>query len=192
MRFTLLAAVALGCLAGCGQGADDDAAGNAAANSGPVLPVTDEQAAAANGKDAVLGPAIAADKAKALMHERHEGMEGIGDAFKLVGRELKGDAPDVAAIKQAAAEIAAGAAKAPGWFPPGTGPDVGKTRAKAEIWQKPQDFAAKNAGFLPAAQAFKAAADSGDLNAIKAKAGDLGKACKACHDSYRAEEGHGG
>ena len=186
MTRSIIAVAALILVTGCQQQAAEN---NVAAVDNEV---TATPAAAPAGKDAVLGPAIAADQAKTLMHERHEGMEAIGDAFKLVNRELKGDSPDLAAIRKAAAGIADGAAKSPGWFPPGTGPDVGKTRAKAEIWQKPQDFAAKNAGFLPAAQAFKAAADSGDLNAIKAKAGDIGKACKACHDSYRAEEGHGG
>lgn len=186
MTRSIIAATAFVLVAGCQQQAAEN---NVAAADNEV---TATPAAASAGKDAVLGPAIAAGQAKALMHERHEGMEGIGDAFKLVGRELKGDSPDLAAIRKAAAEIADGAAKAPGWFPPGTGPDIGKTRAKAEIWQKPQDFAAKDAAFLPAAQAFKAAADSGDLNAIKAKAGELGKACKACHDPYRAPEGgHG-
>jgi cytochrome c556 len=185
MKRLILIATATTLLTACG---DKGAEQNVPAIENEVTAT----AAAAPGSDAVLGPAIAADKAKALMHERHEGMEAIGDAFKLVNRELKGDNPDMAAIRKAADEIAAGAAKAPGWFPPGTGPDIGKTRAKAEIWQKPQDFAAKDAGFLPAAQAFKAAADAGEINAIKAKAGELGKACKACHDPYRAEEGHGG
>ena len=75
-----------------------------------------------------------------------------------------------------------------GWFPPGTGADIGKTRAKAEIWQKPQDFAAKDKAFVQAAREFKAAADSGDIDEIRGEAGDLGKACKACHDPYRAPE----
>ena len=186
MKRLILVATATTLLTACG---DKGAEQNAPAASNDV---TTTAAAAPDAKNAVLGPAIAADQAKALMHERHEGMEAIGDAFKLVNRELKGDNPDIAAIRKAAAEIADGAAKAPGWFPPGTGPDIGKTRAKAEIWQKPEDFPAKDAPFLPAALAFKAAADAGDLNAIKAKAGELGKACKACHDPYRTPEGHGG
>ena len=186
MKRLILIATATSFIAACGdKGAEQKApeATNEVATTASATPA---------GKDAVLGPAIAADQAKALMHERHEGMEHIGDAFKTVNRELKGANPDIAAIQKAAAAIADGAAKSPGWFPPGTGPDIGKTRAKAEIWQKPQDFAAKDAAFLPAAQALKAAADSGDLNAIKARAGELGKACKACHDPYRTEEGHGG
>jgi cytochrome c556 len=187
MRAGLLSVVAAAALiAGCQQQAAEpanEAAANAAAPA----------EAAAEKTNAVLGPAISGEQAKTLMHDRHEGMEDIGDAFKLVGRELQGGSPDVAAIQKAAATIADGAGKSSGWFPPGTGPDVGKTRAKAEIWQKPEDFAAKDTAFEQAAIAFKAAADAGDLNAIKAQAGELGKACKACHDPYRApEKEHGG
>ena len=76
----------------------------------------------------------------------------------------------------------------PGWFPPGTGPDVGKTHAKAEIWQKPDDFRAKATDFRKAALAFNSAARGGNVNAIKSAFGNLGRACKACHDSYRAPE----
>jgi len=185
MRIGLLTAVTAAVLTTACQEQAAEPANDLAGNTA-VAP-SDATAGKAN---AVLGPAIAGGQAKTLMHERHEGMEAIGDAFKLVNREMKGGSPDLAAIRKGAAAIADGAGKSSGWFPPGTGPDVGKTRAKAEIWQKPEDFAAKDKTFETAAIAFKAAADSGDLNAIKAQAGELGKACKACHDPYRAPEGH--
>ncbi len=70
----------------------------------------------------------------------------------------------------------------------GTGPDVGKTDARAEIWQKPEDFAAKADSFNKAGMAFQAAARGTDVAAMKAAHGDLGKSCKACHDLYREEE----
>jgi cytochrome c556 len=179
----LIATAAAALIAGCGQQAAEQ--NNAAVATNAAAP-----AATAEKANAVLGPAATAEQAKTLMHDRHEGMEDIGDAFKVVGRETKAANPDVAAIREAAAVIADGAAKSIDWFPPGTGPDVGKTRAKAEIWQKPEDFAAKDKTFQEAAVAFKAAADSGDVTAIKAQAGELGKACKACHDPYRAPEEH--
>ena len=75
-----------------------------------------------------------------------------------------------------AAKIADLSQKASGWFPKGTGPELGKTGAKPEIWQNPKDFAAKLSQFPGAARAFNAAAASGDLNAIKARGGDLGQA----------------
>ena len=46
---------------------------------------------------------------------------------------------------------------------------------------------AKDRDFQAAAKAFNAAAVSGDLNAIKSSFEPLGKSCKACHDTYRAE-----
>jgi cytochrome c556 len=185
MRNRLLLTATIAVLAaGCQQQAAEPANQTAATNA------TAPAAPAAEKTNAVLGPAIAADQARALMHERHEGMEDIGDAFKAVGAQLKSSNPDIAAIQKLAATIAAGAEKSSTWFPPGTGPDVGKTRAKADIWQKPEDFAVKDAAFQDAARAFKAAADSGDVAAIKTAAGGLGKSCKACHDPYRAPEKH--
>lgn len=127
------------------------------------------------------------EQALALMEERHENYEKIGDAMKGITRELRGDNPDLARIRAEAATIAGLAPQVPGWFPAGTGPDVGKTEAKAEIWQKPEDFAAKAKAFNDAALAFNAAAQSGDLAAIRAAHADLGKSCKACHDLYREE-----
>ena len=134
--------------------------------------------------------ALPKNKALAIMHERHEGMEKIGDTNKLLRREITSSSPFMPAIQSGAATIAGLSVRANGWFPKGTGPELGKTGAKPEIWQKPQDFAAKLHGFQAAAQAFNAAARSGDMAAIKARYADLGGSCKACHDSYRAEMHH--
>jgi cytochrome c556 len=128
--------------------------------------------------------------AAAVMHERHEGMETLGKTTKAINRELQGGSPDMAAIHAGAGQIADLSRKASGWFPAGTGPEAGKTGAKAEIWQDPQDFSAKLHNFQAAAQAFNVAAMSGDTNAIKAKFSELGGTCKACHDKYRAEMHH--
>jgi len=134
--------------------------------------------------------ALPKNKALAVMHERHEGMEKIGDTNKLLRRELTSSSPFLPAVQSGAATIAGLSVRANGWFPAGTGPDVGKTGAKPEIWQKPQDFAAKLRGFQAAARAFNLAARSGDMAAIKARYADLGGTCKACHDSYRTEMKH--
>ena len=129
-------------------------------------------------------------KAVQVMHDRHEGMENIGKAFKALHREFDASSPFVPTIRTSAAQIADLSKKASGWFPAGTGPDVGKTGAKPEIWQNQQDFAAKLSDFQKAAQVFNAAAAGNDLNAAKARYADLGGACKACHDKYRTEMHH--
>lgn len=181
MRTTLLAATAaIALLAGCNPSADNQPANAVAANNAQILPVRDNAAVL------VRAPATKKDALK-LMHDRHENMEKIGKATKAIGRELKAGAPDLATIRASAAAIAGFAPKVPSWFPPGTGPDVGKTMAKPEIWQKPQDVAAKSKAFEQAALAFHAAARTGDMAAIKTRFADLGKTCKACHDSYRSE-----
>ena len=132
---------------------------------------------------------VTPEQAQALFHERHEGMEAIGKANKTIKQALESASPDLAAIKTAAARTDELAQKSSGWFPPGTGQSVlPKTRALPAIWEKPEDFAAKDRDFAEAAAALKAAADSGDVNAIKSRFADLGKTCKACHDTYRAEE----
>lgn len=134
--------------------------------------------------------AISGDQAKAIMHERHEGMQSIGKANKAIRDQLQSDSPDLPVVRTNAAKIADLSQKASSWFPAGTGPDVGKTGAKPDIWQNPQDFAAKLNALQTAAKAFQTAANGADLNAIKARLGPLGDACKACHDKYRSKMHH--
>jgi cytochrome c556 len=127
------------------------------------------------------------EQALALMKQRHDDYEKIGDAMKVISRELKADSPDLPQVRQNVDVIATLAPQVSTWFPAGTGPDVGKTEAKAEIWQKPEDFAAKARDFNQAARAFQAATRGTDLAAMRTAQGDLGKSCKACHDLYREE-----
>jgi cytochrome c556 len=150
-------------------------------------------AAAAAVSLSAAGVAFAAlpkNKALAIMHERHEGMEKIGDTNKLLRRELTSSSPFLPAVKSGAATIAGLSRRASGWFPAGTGPEMGKTGAKPEIWQNQRDFAAKLAAFQRAAQAFNAAAASGDMGVAKARYADLNGTCKSCHDSYRMDMHH--
>ena len=181
MRSSVLIAVATASLLGACQKNEQASAGNETAAKNTEAPAVPSAPAA---------PAapVPPEQAQALFHERHEGMEDIGKATKTIHTTLDSSSPDLAAVKSAAATIAELAGKSSGWFPPGTGQDVlHKTRALPAIWQKPEDFAAKDRNFQQAAQAFKVAADAGDVNGVKAKFADLGKTCKACHDTYRAE-----
>ena len=143
-------------------------------------------AAAASAATLKVGGAPAAR----VMHERHEGMETIGKNFKALHREFDSASPFAPAVRTGAVQIADLSKKASGWFPAGTGPEAGKTGAKPEIWQNPQDFAAKLSAFQKASLAFQTAAAGNDMTAAKARFADLGGSCKACHDKYRAEMHH--
>ncbi|HET6536186.1 MAG TPA: cytochrome c [Sphingomicrobium sp.] len=151
---------------------------------------TDDPPAAASEDMPMVAVPLPKDKALQVMHVRHEGMEAMGKSAKAIARQLKSGSPDLGVIRSSSGAITSFAPKIASLFPAGTGPDVGKTGAKPEIWQTPQDFAAKAHDFERAAQAFGLAVRGNDVNAIKASFGNLGKDCKACHDKYRAEMHH--
>ena len=106
--------------------------------------------------------------------------------FGRVAAMANGKAPFDAKVAVDSAEIATAMSKLPYVaFVPGS--DKGETRAKPEIWtewdkvkglaEKMQDEMVK----------FNVAAKTGNIDTIKAAAGETGKACKACHDNYRKE-----
>ena len=130
------------------------------------------------------------DQLLKIMHDRHDGMEAIGKAAKAIGRELQGGSPDATVIRDSAVRIRELSHEASNWFPQGSGPELGKTGAKPEIWQNQKDFAIKLHNFQVASVQFSSAVADNDPTAIKARFADLGGACKACHDKYRTEMHH--
>jgi cytochrome c556 len=71
-------------------------------------------------------------------------------------------------------------------FAPGS--EKGTTRAKPAIWENTDDFAAKLEDLRAATEVLEEAAEDGDREAIAAAVGTVGKACKACHDEYKAKD----
>ena len=179
-KSVLIAAATVFVLSACREQVGDNAAETAAVN--------DSTSAQPAENSAAPPPPATREEALKLMHDRHEGMEKIGKATKAIGAEIRKDDPNFGTIRTNADIINDLAKESEHWFPAGTGPDIGKTRAKAEIWQKPEDFAAKDRDFRQAAQAFTGSANSADVNSIKPAFAVLGKTCKACHDSYRTEK----
>jgi len=184
MRIALVSVTIAFCsLAACG-GPQTSQANNVQAN------ISNEAhaAATANSRMVMLAAAPARDQALKIMHDRHEAMEGLGKAMKTLHRELDSSSPDINVIRTQTSTMASTAAKIPSFFPAGTGPDVGKTRAKPEIWQKQDVFIQKSKDYLAAARAIDAAARAGDMNRVMASHDNVDKACKACHDPFRAPE----
>ena len=84
------------------------------------------------------------------------------------------------------AEIATIASKLPyAGFVEGT--DKGETKAEPKIWTERDKFNAAASKMQDEMAKLNVAAKSGNLDAIKAAAGETGKSCKACHDAYRKE-----
>ena len=178
----LLATAALLALAACNQGGGDTNQVLAEANASG-------QEASAAVQNAVLNAAdtpLEREQALALMQQRHDGYEKIGKAMRAAKQAI--DRNDAAAVRTSADQLAQLAPQAIGWFPAGTGPDVGKTEAKAEIWQQRAEFDKGMQRFQTAAAAFQQAALTGDMGRIKAAHADLGGTCKSCHDRFRLED----
>jgi cytochrome c556 len=142
------------------------------------------------GVAAPIGVLIAAQSALDLQKARHHHYHELGDAFKTVRDQTRSGTPNMVKIKAAAQVINEASIDQGRWFPAGTGPEAGKTRALAEIWARPEDFKAAQKVFSDAAPKLLAAANGSDLSAVKSTYGDLGKACKNCHDTFRAPEDH--
>lgn len=71
-------------------------------------------------------------------------------------------------------------------YPPGS--DTGAvTRAKPEIWSNMEEFRELMNAMVGKAADLSAAAQTRDEAQAKAAVGELGKACKACHDKYRKD-----
>jgi cytochrome c556 len=123
-----------------------------------------------------------------LQKKRHDHYHELGDAFKAVRDGVKASSPDWAAIEKAAADVNKASVNQQQWFPKGTGPEAGKTRALPEVWSKPDDFAAAAKMFEDKSAALLAATKTKDADAVNKAFKDTGGACKNCHDTFRSPE----
>lgn len=77
-----------------------------------------------------------------------------------------------------------------GLFQPGT--DTGKgwrdTNVKPEMFKNAAKLKEVGSAYNKEANEMAKVAASGDAAAVKAQFGNLGKACKGCHDEFRKEE----
>lgn len=119
---------------------------------------------------------------------RHNGMKQLGGAMKAAVNQTKSASPDIAVFKASAATLSEGADKLAIWFPEGTAVGVGKSEALPAIWSDKAGFSAASADYMAAVKAFKAAAESGDLDASKAKLFAVGATCKGCHEKFREKD----
>lgn len=135
---------------------------------------------------AVGSAAIAADAPDKVIAYRKAVMGSLGAHITAISSVVKGETSYVGHVSAHASAMAAAAGMIPDIFPEGTG--EGDTRAKPEIWQDWAKFekAAQNLQ----AQATKLAevASGGDVAAIGAQLGEVGKACGGCHEPFRKKE----
>ncbi len=133
--------------------------------------------------------AYAQRPAAPVVQQRQANYKQMAAAVKGINDQLRGRAPDLAAIRPRAALLANYGLQVLRWFPRGSGPQAGvRTRARPEIWTDWAGFERAGARLLVAARAVDRAAQTGDIAAIRAAMPALTRACSACHDDYRAPE----
>jgi cytochrome c556 len=174
--YTFLSVAAVVAAGACSGGGENNAA----------EPVNEQQPAANN---VAAGNATETD-VRAVMKARHDQSEEMGDAMKGIGSALKADSPDVAAIQRHSALIAGFGPQLLTWFPEGSGPEAGKTRAKPEIWTDQETFRAAAQRFQQSSAAFDRTAKGGNVDEIRAALPDLQGSCKNCHDRFRGPDNH--
>jgi len=123
----------------------------------------------------------------AAIEARKEGFKNaLGPAMRTINNELRSDAPNLTALAEPAAVIAARAPEIAGWFPPGSDASTGiATKALPAVWSDRKEFDELAAQLVVDANALVAAIDGGDLETVKAQARTLGGNCAACHRKYR-------
>ena len=134
-----------------------------------------------------VGVVTAADDPAATITARRDLMKTRGKEMGIINdfvQNKKGSAADIVAAAKAMEESAD---KLPGLFPKGTSLDdfPGKTGAKPVIWEKWDDFQKASTYFGSEAKELAEVAETGDTAKIAQQFEEVGKACGACHTTFR-------
>jgi cytochrome c556 len=119
-----------------------------------------------------------------VIEKRQKAMKGNSADAKAIKTAV--ESKDYATIEMKAKDIMGTAEKIPSLFPKGS--TTGKTKAKAEIWEKDDEFAKKAKNLGKAASELADAAKTKDDAAVGVKVKALSEACGNCHKAFRAEK----
>jgi cytochrome c556 len=120
---------------------------------------------------------------------RRANFREMGAASKNIDDTLKAGGALSPPITMAAAQIKSFAEQQKYWFPPGSGPETGvETAAKPEIWQQAQQFQERQQALIDAAAKLTQVASEEQRRAFAEQFRVVGRACKDCHDTFRAPE----
>jgi cytochrome c556 len=125
----------------------------------------------------------------AVVEGRQSNLRDLGAAFKGMTDELKRSSPTAPLLLQYARQIDDLSKQQHFWFPPGTGPqpDI-DTKAKAEIWAKPAQFAEAQKNFEREAAKLLQVSSANDMTAIRTQHRTVAKTCEGCHREFREKE----
>jgi cytochrome c556 len=119
-----------------------------------------------------------------VLQKRQDAMKGNSAAAKAIKAAV--EAKDYATVEAKAKDIMGTADNLVSLFPKGS--TTGKTKAKPEIWEKPDDFSKAAKNLSKAAGELASAAKAGNAADVDVKVKALGEACNSCHKQFRAEK----
>jgi cytochrome c556 len=117
-----------------------------------------------------------------VIEKRQKLMKGQSADVKAIKAAV--EAKDYATIETKAKDLMGSADHIVSSFPKGS--TVGKTRATAKIWEKPDEFAKYAKTLRSSSEELAAAAKSKNDDAIAAKLKAVGSTCETCHKEFRA------
>ena len=136
----------------------------------------------------VTGAAQAQLKPEDEIRYRQSVMNVMGRAMGPMGAMAQGKAPFNAALAQKNAGLVDSLIALP-FSSYGPGTDKGApTKADPKIWSDAPGFKQASEVAQKAAAQLLAASKAGDEAKFKAAFGEIGKACKSCHDDFRTKE----
>ena len=142
--------------------------------------------AGAVGITSLSPPVAAADAAANVIKYRKQVMVANAAHITNIFSVLKGETSYGGHIAANAQAISNSAAMILDSFPQGSG--SGDTAALPSIWQDWAKFEGTANALKTAADELAAAAGSGDMAAVGAAAGGVGKACGGCHEPFRKKK----
>jgi cytochrome c556 len=119
-----------------------------------------------------------------IIEKRQKVMKGQSAAAKAIKGAV--ESKDYATVELKAKDLMSSSEKIPDLFPKGS--TQGKTKAKAEIWEKPDDFAKNAKNLNKAASELASAAKAKDDAAVTAKVKAVSEACSSCHKAFREKK----
>jgi cytochrome c556 len=135
-------------------------------------------------------------KPEDMIQTRQAGYKTMGWNMGKIKAQLEaGDKFDKKAVLSSAKVIQAIANSGMGaLYAPGTDKAVGdvKTALKSEFFDpaNKEELTKIAVNFMTQANKLAEVAEGGDAKAIQAQFGEMGNACKACHDKFKAKERH--
>ncbi|MDA0229719.1 MAG: cytochrome c [Proteobacteria bacterium] len=142
--------------------------------------------AGAIGITSLTPPVAAADDPANVIKYRKQVMVANASHITNIFSVLKGETSYGGHIAANARAISDGAAMMVDIFPQGSGD--GDTAALPSIWQDWPKFEAAAMALKTAADKLANAAGTGDMAAVGAAAGEVGKACGGCHEPFRKKK----